>query len=87
LNYICSDTNELVNLLTLGFNKEYKAYFNHLLKSLNREIIIDDNPNLEHVKDEDKLNITNTSIYIINDINCFVKTLNKNFSVNEGPQK
>ena len=87
LNYICSDTNELVNLLTLGFNKEYKAYFNHLLKSLNREIILDDNPNLEHVKDDDKLNITNTSIYMVNDINCFVKTLNKNFSVNEGPQK
>jgi len=48
---------------------------------------VDDNPNLDYIQNEDKINITNSSLYIVDDINCFVKTLNKNFTVNEGPQK
>lgn len=84
LTYITLNMDELINILKLSVNKDYKKYIGTILKPFIDSKLF----NLDDIDNEQDINLLNCNLFIVNDINTFKNAAKTyNYDINEGPQK
>lgn len=84
LTYVTFNMDEVINIINLSVNKDYKNYIQTILNPFVKDKFF----HLDDIDNNQDINLLNSKLFIVNDINAFRKEAKKNgYDISEGPQK
>jgi len=84
LTYVTFNMDEVINIINLSVKKDYKNYIQTILNPFVKDKFF----HLDDIDNNQDINLLNSKLFIVNDINAFRKEAKKNgYDISEGPQK